>query len=282
MPAAQIARTAGDGLSSGIQPATTLNGTDTINLWRGDALVSLPLSSLGTNVGLLRQTLALTKTQVATLWTTPVLLLPAPGAGKMNFIIGGVAQYKHGTAVMAGANWLVLTAKSTQPSSHADQLGMFEPMDMDSHDEIGPLQMVGKGNSAQSYIGGPVYVASPDFDLGLFGPVASMTVVNGGGGYAVNDTGFLDYYSDDNSRQSGNPSSQDATYRVTAVSGGVVTGITLTNPGTAYSTDQFACTAGGAQHGAGNGNLTVAATVTDCETGPMLIEVIYTIVDAGA
>jgi hypothetical protein len=73
--------------------------------------------------------------------------------------------------------------------------------------------------------------------------VLQIAVFAGGTGYAVGDTGTL-FYGDNN-----------ATYLVTAVSGGIVSGIQLTNGGTGYTplATQVATETGGAQPGSGTG-----------------------------
>lgn len=81
------------------------------------------------------------------------------------------------------------------------------------------------------------------------GPISQSNLASGGTGYAVNDTGTL--------HMAG--ASNDATYIVTSVSGGVVTGYTLTGVGTLYpvtpngTTEPATTATGGAQAGVGVG-----------------------------
>jgi hypothetical protein len=63
-----------------------------------------------------------------------------------------------------------------------------------------------------------------NIDATAFGPIAAINIAAGGAGYAVGNTGLI------------MTGSSDAAYLVTAVSGGAVTGIMLTSPGTAYAT----------------------------------------------
>lgn len=63
-----------------------------------------------------------------------------------------------------------------------------------------------------------------DITAGPTGAITALAINAGGTGYAVNDTGTV------------NGGSQDAAYRVTAVFGGVVTGLMLTYGGEFYST----------------------------------------------
>ena len=76
------------------------------------------------------------------------------------------------------------------------------------------------------------------------GPIATSAISSGGGGggYAPGDTGSV------------TAGTGDADYVVNSVAGGVVTGYSLTAPGTAYANSQGNATAtGGAQPGSGTG-----------------------------
>lgn len=83
------------------------------------------------------------------------------------------------------------------------------------------------------------------------GPVTAVSLATGGTGYNVGDTGIIAI------------GSQDAVYRVNAVSGGVVTAIILLNPGSRYSPFSGAATAhaAGVSVNVGTG-LTVNLTAT--------------------
>ena len=89
-----------------------------------------------------------------------------------------------------------------------------------------------------------------------FGAVDSIAVSDGGSGYAIGDTGFI--------QETG--ATQDAEYVVLSISGGAVTGISLNAPGAnsvagrGYTTaNGLATTTGGVQPGGGSG-LTVDIT----------------------
>jgi hypothetical protein len=89
----------------------------------------------------------------------------------------------------------------------------------------------------------------------VVGPIASTSLAIGGTGYAVNDTGtFLV-----------SNTGTGATYIITSVSGGVVTGYTVTAAGTGYAVHVASGVVGGAQPGVGTGFsifvLTITATV---------------------
>lgn len=77
----------------------------------------------------------------------------------------------------------------------------------------------------------------------VVGPIATTSLNTGGTGYAVNDTGTFIVSN----------TGQGATYIITSVSGGVVTGYTVTAPGTSYAVHFVAGVTGGAQPGVGTG-----------------------------
>jgi len=54
--------------------------------------------------GLGKQVLALTATQVKNLYTTPLAIVPAPGAGKVTSVVEVVAKYVFGTTAFTGSN----------------------------------------------------------------------------------------------------------------------------------------------------------------------------------
>jgi hypothetical protein len=83
------------------------------------------------------------------------------------------------------------------------------------------------------------------------GPISAYGITAGGAGYAVGDTGKI------------TTGTGDATYAVYSIGpGGAVTGVSVTNPGTAYTANPGQATAtGGFQPGAGVG-LTIAVAAT--------------------
>ena len=86
-------------------------------------------------------------------------------------------------------------------------------------------------------------VLNGDFEGGLTtGFISSATLNAGGTGYAVGDTGTI------------NGGNSDATYTITSVSGGAVTGFSIVQKGTGYSAASGVATSyGGTQPGTGTG-----------------------------
>lgn len=94
------------------------------------------------------------------------------------------------------------------------------------------------------------------------GPITSITIGAPGVGYAVNDTGIITV------------GSQDAVYRVTAVSLGLVTGLIIINPGTNYATVSGAATA--AESGDMPVNVGAGFTVDITAAGPITASSLHT------
>ena len=137
----------------------------------------------------------------------------------------------------------------TQDRSHRPFLNLREWDGL-----AGPLASVASCTGANTPSKGCTGTGTGNFGLNLNGLgaftveyfvdelVLSYTLGAAGTGYAVNDTGTI-------TTGGGN-----ATYKITAVSGGAVTTFTITAPGTGYSTGNGQATAtGGAQPGSGSG-----------------------------
>jgi hypothetical protein len=215
---------------------------------------------------LLTTTTHLTSAQILALDSTPVVLIPAPGAGKLTLVFfvavvtnpGAVAytgsvgddlifQYGGGTADNVVAS---MTGLVTSPTP----LYTLEPSVGVEQNSLLP------GDDNQI-----IQVITPHtFNVG---PIMSATLGAGGLGYAANDTGTI------------TTGSGDATYQVLTVgAGGAVLTFSITAPGTAYTTGNGQATAtGGAQPGVGLG-FTVNITAVQTGDGTLKVVTYYQII----
>ena len=223
--------------------------------------------SLGGNqAAMLTTTTHLTAAQIQTLNSTPVDVVPAPGAGKIIAVLG-MAFVLH-----AGAD--------AYHSASSDTLfGQYDGTDNDlvipevknlitnalsGFDyESGSCQAPGDllpGDDAEA-----VQIQSgQNYDLG---PIVTAALGAGGLGYAIGDTGIINF------------NSADATYEVLTVgAGGAVETFSITGPGTAYATGNGVATAtGGAQPGVGVG-FTVNITAVQLGNGTLKVVTYYQII----
>lgn len=212
---------------------------------------------------LLENTVALTSAQILAWGASPVVLVPAPGAGKIIVVLGLAYTYDFGTLAYntassdnirvryAGASADQVTAtlsnflNGVTTSSFAYQSGLVPP---------GGTILPGDDNQATE-INGPSYNE---------GPIKTTTLGAGGAGYAANDTGTIQ------------GDSGDATYKVLTVgAGGAVLTYQITGAGTTYTVRNGATTAtGGAQPGVGVG-FTVNITAVSTGDGTLKVTTYY-------
>lgn len=227
----------------------------------------------------------LTSAQLLALSTTPVSLIPAPGAGRaivvvdmaLEAVFGTIAYITNGIqlrgvyhGVAVGTNDIFAvqdggsTALLTAAASRFLILGNL----------LYPLGSITSYTLAQvSNLGIDLASSTSPQDTYNAGPIVTATVAAGGTGYLLNDTGTIDSVA--------LYSTGDATYQVTGVAGTAVTAFTVTAPGTVYDVNLpaggYDTVNGGGQPGVGTGfkvNVT-AATVGD---GTLVATLYYTIV----
>jgi hypothetical protein len=216
--------------------------------------------------GLPSTTVTLTAAQIRALGSTPIPLVPAPGAGRVIAVVGVAFVYLYGThtyfdpqngtnvAYASNLNYPLLGTSSdinvvTQPNSSFN----YSPGVISTQLNLLP----GVDNQAVMLTG----------DNLVNGPIVTATLGAAGTGYAVNDTGTI------------TTNSGDATYQITSVGAlGAVTGFTITAPGTEYAVANGVATAtGGAQPGAGAG-FTVNITAVTLGDGTLKVVTYYQIV----
>jgi hypothetical protein len=209
-------------------------------------------------------TVTLTSAQILTLHTTPVQVVPAPGAGKIIVVTGMAFVYKFGTQPY----------QSTQSDNFA---GTYTGSDEDSvipdvHDlivgtvsgfdyESGSCQAASDILSGDDAQGIQVGFAS-NYN---YGPIAVSNLAAPGSSYAIGDTGIV------------SSGVGDATYQVLTVDGGGgVETYEITFAGTNYSVgDLIDMTPGGAQPGVGTG-FAITITAVALGDGTLKVTTYYT------
>lgn len=215
---------------------------------------------------LLVSSVLLTASQVVNLFNTPVVLIPAPGAGKIIVPIFGAISLNLGSIPFNGNGADQLTIgyatsgdnafpnsfngiiEAAQSAILAQSAGYTNPLDISPGDDNQAIQLTA-------------------LELYNTGPILTTTLGAGGTGYAINDTGSI---------TTGNG---DATYKVLTVGAlGAVATYAITFPGTEYSTGAGQATAtGGAQPGVGI-NFTVNVTAVSPGNGSVRVTVYYQII----
>lgn len=218
------------------------------------------------NIDLRSKTVNVTRAQLLALVTTPITLVPAPGAGRIVSVFGidvlfkfGTIQYQVATGSIAfqyadAAHSAVVSALSADPVVGAASSFSYLPGTLTTPIAISP----GADNTAVVIPAGPAYNA---------GPIVTATLGAGGAGYAIGDTGEID------------DGGFDATYVVDTVDGaGAVLTFHLTATGSRYTVTNGAPTAvGGAQPGVGVG-FTVNITAIRAGDGTLKVVTYYQII----
>jgi len=204
--------------------------------------------------------------QLQNLLGAPVLLVGAPGAGKLLVFFGALMAYKFGTVaydapgdvleVIYGSNinpQLTPNASVTGLIASAASAAAFASASYASIFGILP----GSDNTALNLYG-------QDYNVG---PIATTSLGAGGLGYAVNDTGVL------------TDGDGTAAYKVLTVgAGGAVLTYQITNTGHLYPVENGAATAtGGAQPGVGTG-LTINILTIVQGDGTLTVTTYYQVV----
>lgn len=213
----------------------------------------------------------MTAAAITTLFSAPVTVVPAPGAGLGVVLLGGSAQYVPGATGSFSNNGLpalyYADASSAAHQASTDvanlaALSAFPPTNQIGLLTPGVLNVLGNFTPnavpflAADIANKPLVFASSGADLDPISGATAGTVNAGGAAYVAGDTGTFsqDFYGG------------GATYVITTVAAGAVTGFTITAPGTGYSTvaDVVTSTNGGAQPGIGVGfkaNITAIGAV---------------------
>lgn len=229
------------------------------------------LAAGGGGGGVLPFDIAIDQLQLTRLASHPLVAGLSIPAGKIAFPISMTLQYQAGTAAFEGSDkFFQYQWTATGEIALAAQISSI----VDTTANRFFTQGGGSGDEPASYaalLGSDLELAT-NGDLGLWGPIASSTLSDGGGGagYASGDTGNVT-----------SPGGADATYTVTTVDGdGDVLTYTLDTPGNSFTTaTDMATVAGGSQPGAGTGFM-IDVIVSQCETGTALVTGTYILMDA--
>jgi hypothetical protein len=229
---------------------------------------------------------ALTSAQIKALDLTAVTLIPAPGANRAILVVGGSLEAIFGTRAYApigsgfsitygGIAPAVATDIVRAPDAGASALltaaaSVWAPFgtaaaDLYSLANFLPAALALIRSQAVTL------VAAAGAGYGN-GPIATATIGAPGLGYALNDTGVID--------PAFAVSTGDATYLITSVGAlGVVTGFTVSAPGTAYPVaNGIATGTGGGQPGVGTG-FTANVTSVAAGDGTLVATLYYAIVN---
>ena len=222
---------------------------------------------LGALTPLLSVAVTLSPAQIAALHTTPVVLIPAPGAGKIIFVLsagvfytwGGVSYYAAADAFavqyVGSGNSVLNLGNFSNVLSVAQSQYAYQPGGPDS----AFLMLSGDDNQ-------PVEMQASD-DYPASG-VGASTIGAHGTGYVLNDTGTI------------TTGQGDATYLITGVGAlGIVTSFKITYAGTGYTVGAGQATAtGGSQPGVGI-NFTINVNALLAGNGTLKVVVYYQIID---
>jgi hypothetical protein len=200
---------------------------------------------------------------VSTLFSSPVTIIPAQGAGTVITVVGALLQWVAGTQTYSfdpnGGGSFFLSSLSQGVAGN-----VFPPPYDPSFVTLGPGETTIEPIAASENV--PLLL-SMAVDYGNCGPVTSSTVGTPGASYQVNDTGTL------------NAGATPPTWTITSVDGGGgVTGFTLSSPGAGLISGTYATTA---TSGSGDNTFTINAVVDGpIETGHASITVAYVVLPA--
>lgn len=211
---------------------------------------------------------------IATLFSTPPILVAAPGTGQAVSVLEITYDVVAGNALYdstgAGVYYDGNLISGQEINADLANIDIFGQVAYTSQFLPG-AQPVGTIYTTTDVVNTAVVVGCLTGDPTSFGPVATTTLASGGAGYVIGDTGTIDTQAPDGG----------AAYvidTVAAITGAVLT-YHLTDPGTGYTTTQnpVTTTSGGSQPGVGTGFtvnvVTLAPLVAD-----LYVTVYYTLV----
>jgi hypothetical protein len=216
--------------------------------------------------GLLSTVTQLTAAQIRTLFSAPVTVIPAPGAGKIIALISAAFAFHFGSVQYNPATADILNLFF----ANLDGIGELDGIaSLVSAPQSGFGALPGHTQGINVILPGSdnrALVLQSAADLNA-GPIVSSTLGAAGLGYAVGDTGTI------------TNGANDATYLVTTVgAGGAVTGYSISGNGSACVVANGNATVdGGAQPGVGVG-LTINITAVSLGDGTLKVVTYYQII----
>ena len=196
--------------------------------------------------------LSLAGNQLGDLNSNPVAVVP--GVGDKFAPVAMRVTWQPGAAAFADVSNVVVTFRS----SVGDANILSQPVNFNDAPDAGLSYGVNSFVSEILYGSeGQDVVLATDTDLGIIGPIFTVSINDGGASYEVDDVVAI----------SGGDGTGRA--RVTAEDAGVATALVLTVPGQGYSTATAVDTTGG-----GTG-LKVDITVVEAATGTLTVDLYY-------
>lgn len=229
----------------------------------------------------LTATAHLTAAEIATLFSAPTALLPAPAADKAYANLGGFVQYlptsggwtntdSGGFRVYYGATGPPQIAGYAATCQFDYVINGLNPADGDRYqqlvnvgDEFSPAPLLADAQAQ------PLIVANVS-DPDPIGAISTKSIAAAGLGYAPGDTGTI----------AGKAYGTTATYNVTTVGGGgAVTAFTIPVAGTGYTpaNSPYTTATGGAQPGVGTG-FTINVLTVPTPVGDLYVTIFYALV----
>ncbi len=230
--------------------------------------------------GILAITKTLTISETQHLGTTPVLIVPGQGAGTAIMLHRWAGLVRQAGDAFIDNNLPRIFLSSTAQNAidkllPLNSLGSDDWIATDGAFFNSFIIFPNNGSDDSAY-----YLASDADNQGIYldmdgaayitGPITTTTLLDGGADYVVGDTGTIN---DD-----GGSGGSGATYIVTGVTAGAVTGYTITAPGTSYTPSETGTTPGGGQPGMGSGFLVTITDVAATQTGQITVTVYYSVI----
>lgn len=229
----------------------------------------------GGSSGVLLANAHLTAAQISTLFSSPTVLVPAPGANRMLRLIVATFELVAPFTAQDPATLAIYYSDGAGPQASGTLNGFFpgNAPGVSSVAAVGALVVNSQpppGEATADVTDVPLVLACQMADPDEYGPIATASLDGGGLAYAVGDTGTID----------NNAFGAAATYRVLTVAPvtGAVLTFTVVTVGAGYSVDDspYTTTAAGAQPGIGT-DLTInvdAVTIA----GEVYVTALYQIV----